>query len=75
MADGKIIEQDNYYSSQELIKSSLKILRTVDFAITSVLIKVGNGVPVHKEVLKDLDEALPIQAVLEVVGEAGTNRR
>jgi len=74
MADGKIIEQDNYYSSQELIKSILKILRTVDFAVTSVLIKIGNGVPVYKELLKDLDESLPIQAVLEVVGEAGTNR-
>jgi len=41
MTDGKIIEQDNYYSSQELIKSILKILRTFDFAVTSVLIKVG----------------------------------
>ncbi len=74
MADGKIIEETNCYSSQELINSILKTLRTVDFAVTSVLIKIGNGVPVHKELLKDLDESLPVQAVLEVVGEAGTNR-
>ncbi len=74
MADGKVIEENNCYNSQELMNSILKTLRTVNFAVTSVLIKIGNGVPVYKELLKDLDESLPVQAMMEVVGEAGTNR-
>jgi hypothetical protein len=74
VADGKVIEEDNCYSSHELIGSILKVLRTVNFSVTSVVVKIGNGVPVYKELLEDLDYALPPQAVLEVVGEAGTNR-
>ncbi len=74
LADGKVIEEANCYSNHELVNSILKILRTVNLSVTNVVIKIGNGVPVHKDLLLDLDEALPSEAVLEVVGEAGTNR-
>jgi len=74
VADGKVIEEGNCFSSKEVINSILKILRNVNFAVTNVSVKIGNGVPVYKELLKDLDDALPPQVVLEVVGEAGTNK-
>jgi len=74
LADGKVIEEGNCFSSKEVINSIIKILRNVDFAVTSVSVKIGNGVPVYKELLEGLDGALPPQVVLEVVGEAGTNK-
>jgi hypothetical protein len=74
LGDGKVIEEGNCFSSKEVIDSILKILRNVTFAVTSVSVKIGNGVPVYKELLKDLDDSLPPQVVLEVVGEAGTNK-
>ncbi len=74
MADGKVIEEGNCFSTKEVINSILKILRNVNFAVTSVSVKIGNGVPVYKELLEDLDDALPSQVVLEVVSEAGTNK-
>ena len=74
LADGKVIEEGNCFSSKEVIDSILKVLRNVNFAVTSVSVKIGNGVPVYKELLKDLDDALPTQVTLEVVSEAGTNK-
>ncbi len=74
LADGKVIEEGNCYNSRELVNSILKIIRTVNFSVTSVSVKIGNGVPVYKELLQDLDDALPAEVVLEVVDEAGTNR-
>jgi hypothetical protein len=41
--------------------------------VTTVLVKIGNGVPVYKELLEAMDEALPPKIELEVVNEAGTN--
>jgi hypothetical protein len=73
VADGKVIEQGNCYSSHEIINGILKILRTVNFSVTRVSIKIGNGVPVYKELLQDLDDSMPPQVSLEVVNEAGTN--
>ncbi|MCL5876496.1 MAG: hypothetical protein M1540_01630 [Candidatus Bathyarchaeota archaeon] len=74
LADGKVIEEGNYYSSHELTSSILKVLKTVNFATTDAVVKIGNGVPVYKELLEDLDCTLPLQVALEVVSEAGTNR-
>jgi hypothetical protein len=74
MADGKVIEEGNCFSSEEVIGSIIKILDNVDFAVTTVSAKIGNGVPIYKELLGDLDDALPPQVALEVVDEAGTNK-
>ncbi len=72
--DGKVIEEGNCYSIQEVTTSITKTLRGVDYAQTNVSVKIGNGVPVYKELLAALDQALPLQVSLEVVSEAGTNK-
>jgi hypothetical protein len=74
MADGKVIEEDNCYSSQEVINNIIKILKNVNFSRTAVSVKIGNGVPVYRELLEALDSTLPPEVALEVVGEAGTNK-
>jgi hypothetical protein len=74
VADGKVIEEGNCFSTKEVIDSILNVLRNVDFTVTSVSVKIGNGVTVYKKLLEDLDDALPLQVDLEVVSEAGTNK-
>lgn len=74
LGDGKVIEEANCFSTKEIFDNILKVLRNVNFALTSVSVKIGNGVPVYNDLLEDLDDALPPQVVLEVVGEAGTNK-
>ena len=73
IADGKVIEEGNCSSTQEVIKSIIKTIRNVNFTVTNVSVKIGNGVPVYKELVKALDDALSTAVVLEVVSEAGTN--
>ena len=74
LGDGKVIEEGNCFSTKELIDTILKIIRNVDFDVTNVSVKMGNGVPIYKELLEGLDSALPLQVVLELVSEAGTNK-
>ena len=74
IADGKVIDENNCYSKHELVDCILRIIRSVNFTQTSVIVKIGNGVPIYHELLEALDEALPPQVVLEVVSEAGTNK-
>jgi transcriptional accessory protein Tex/SPT6 len=74
VADGKVIEEANCFSTKEVIGSILKVLRNVRFEVTKIIVKIGNGVPVYKDLLKSLDDALPSQIILEVVNEAGTNK-
>jgi transcriptional accessory protein Tex/SPT6 len=74
VADGKVIEEGNCYSTQEVISTITKTIKNVNFSQTAVSVKIGNGVPVYKELLEALDQALPLQVALEVVGEAGTNK-
>ncbi len=74
IADGKVIEEGNCFSTQEVVNSINKTIRNVNFTVTSVSVKIGNGVPVYKELVEALDDALPPAVVLEVVSEVGTNR-
>ena len=48
-------------------------LRTIDFSMTAITIKIGGGVPVYRHFLELLDEELPPQVSLQIVGEAGAN--
>lgn len=73
VADGKIIYRENCFSVQQVVTKILEILRNTRSASNTAAIKIGNGVPVYKELLKELAEALPEKVVLEVVNEAGTN--
>jgi hypothetical protein len=74
IADGNIIKVENCFSSKEIINSISKTLKKINFDQTSVCVKIGNGVPVHKDLLEALDQALPQQIILEVVNERGTNK-
>lgn len=74
IADGKVIEEYNCSSTKELINTIIKTIRNVNFSVTCVCVKIGNGVPVYKDLLGALDEALPLKVEIEVVNEAGTNK-
>ena len=73
IADGKVIKESNCFSTKEVIDTINKIIKNVNFSVTNVLVKIGNGVPIYKDLLKALDEALPPRVELEAVSEAGTN--
>jgi hypothetical protein len=74
IADGRVIEEGNCFSKPELISNIIKTIRNVNFLLTNVFVKIGNGVPIYKELLEELDGALPCHVALEVVSEAGTNK-
>jgi hypothetical protein len=74
VADGKVIMESNCYSIPEVINSITKTVKSIDFSKTPVTVKIGNGVPLYKDLLEELDDALPPKVALEVVNEAGTNR-
>ncbi len=74
IADGKVIEESNCFSAKELVDTINKTLKNVDLSETNVAIKIGNGVPVHKELVEALDEGIRPKVELQVVNEAGTNR-
>ena len=74
IADGKVIEESNCFSTKDVIDTINKTVKTINFSVTSVAVKIGNGVPVYKDLLEALDDALPLEVKLQVVNEAGTNR-
>jgi len=74
IADGKVFETENCFSIQEVLNKIRNTIKNVDFSLTAVSIKIGKGVPAYKDLLEALDLALPLEVVLEVVSEAGTNR-
>ncbi len=74
IGDGAVIERQNSLSVRETVDSIQTLLRGVDFSRTSVTVKVGSGVPIYRRIVDALDEELPPEATLEVVGEAGTAR-
>ena len=74
IADGKVFETENCFSIQEVLNKIRNTIKNVDFSLTAVSIKIGKGVPAYKDLLEAFDLALPLEVVLEVVSEAGTNR-
>lgn len=76
LADGKVVETGNCFSVTETVNKTKNILENLKYTpATSVLVKIGDGVPQYKEkLLQALDRELPSNIVLESVGEAGTNR-
>lgn len=73
IADGKVNETKNCFSIHEALSKVTSVLEDVDFASTSVSIKIGNGVPTYKELIRKFDLALPIEVAFEVVSETGTS--
>lgn len=76
LADGKVIETQICFSVGETIKKIKNIVSNLENTpITSVSVKIGDGVPAYKEeLLIALDNALPQSIMLESVSEAGTSR-
>jgi hypothetical protein len=73
VADGAVIDTENCFSVEETLNKVKSVLKTVNFSRSAVTVKIGNGVPVYRELLEAFDKALPPQVSLEIVGEAGTN--
>ncbi|MCL2642594.1 MAG: hypothetical protein FWD52_03660 [Candidatus Bathyarchaeota archaeon] len=73
IADGKLVDKTNCLSIQETDNKIKSILKNVNLSVTNVKIKIGNGVPVYKELIEALDNTLPSKIVLEIVSEVGTN--
>jgi len=74
VADGKVNETCNCFSIQETLDKVESIIKDSDEPSTAVSVKIGNGIPVYKALLKMLDAVLPPEVILEVVSEAGTDQ-
>jgi hypothetical protein len=74
IADGNIMEVENCFSAKEVIKCIKKTIKNVNYDQTNVFVKIGNGVPIYKDLLEALDKALSPQIRLQVVNERGTNK-
>lgn len=76
LAGGKVVETENCYSVEETLHKIETIIRNLEKTpVSSISVKIGDGVPACKEkLLQDLDETLPPKVILESVKEAGTNR-
>jgi len=73
IADGKVVDNANCLSILETGNKIKSILKNVNLSVTNVRIKIGNGVPIYKELIEALNNTLPSKIVLEVVNERGTN--
>ena len=73
VADGKVTETKNCFGTREVLDELKSVIKIFD-TFTKFVVKIGNGVPVYKELLATLDFELPREVVLVVVGEAGTDR-
>ncbi len=74
IADGKVITTKACFSLQEILNEVKATIVNLNLAQTRVVVKIGNGVQIYKELLIAFDSSLPSEAVLEVVSEAGTNK-
>jgi hypothetical protein len=73
VADGKVTETENCFGMQEVVNYVKNVAKSTDSS-SRITVKIGNGVPVYKELLTALDSELPEEVILEVVSEAGTDR-
>lgn len=76
LADGKVVETGNCFGIEETVDKIKSILKNFkNTPVTSILVKIGDGVPEYRDkLLRALDEILPSNVVLQSVREAGTNR-
>ena len=77
LAGGRVVETGNCYSEGETLQKIETIIKGLENTpVSTISVKIGDGVPACKErLLRDLDNTLPSNVVLESVREAGTNRR
>jgi hypothetical protein len=72
VCDGKVIYKENCFSVEEVLGKA-KEVSSINVGVKEIFIKIGNGVPVYRELAQALDETMPQNVVLEVVSEAETN--
>jgi hypothetical protein len=77
LAAGKVVETENCYSLDETVRRIDQVVKNLgDMAVSSILVKVGDGVPACREkLLNALDKTLPPRVTLESVREACTDSR
>lgn len=74
IADDFVFDTENCDSVRLAANKIRNTLRSLDLIRTDATVKIGNGVPVYKDLLDVLDLELQPEVKLEIVGEAGTNR-
>jgi predicted RNase H-like nuclease (RuvC/YqgF family) len=76
LADGILVETGNSFSLEETSERISGIVRNLrGSSVTSISVKIGNGVPSQeRDLIRMLDAQLPTNVSLESVSEAGTNR-
>jgi len=74
IADEFVVDTENCDSVRAAANKIRNTMRTIDPSRTEITVKIGNGVPIFKELLDTLDAELQPGVKLEIVGEAGTNR-
>ncbi|NLE05716.1 MAG: hypothetical protein GX638_13085 [Crenarchaeota archaeon] len=74
IADGQVIHSKNCYSTKETVDEVKNVLKVVDVSHSKVIIKIGNGVPIFRDLVERLDLMLPPLINMEVVGEQGTSQ-
>ncbi len=73
VADGMVLEAENCFGPREVLKYIKRTLKVLDLSKTIFTVKIGSGVPIYHELTQILDDELPLEVSLEIVGEAGTN--
>jgi len=73
VTDGKVNETRSCLGIHEAEKEVANLVKSFGSS-TEIKVKIGNGVPVYRELLESVDIDLPPKVVLEVVSEAGTDR-
>ncbi len=73
IADGKVVETRNCFGVHEISKEIGNITKTFDIS-ADITVKIGNGVPIYRELVQTLNSELPSNVTLEVVSEVGTDR-
>ena len=74
VADEFVVDTENCDSVRAVANKIRNTLRTIDLSKTETTVKIGNGVPIYKELFDALDAELQHEVKLEIVGEAGTTR-
>jgi hypothetical protein len=74
IADGKVNQTKACLNTHEVVSEVKTMIKNVNFVVTVVVVKIGNGIPLYKTLLAELDSALPSEVVLEIVSEAGTDK-
>lgn len=72
LGDDKVLETLNCSSLKETVNVIVNCLKRVPATVSAV--KIGDGAPTYaKELLHELDKALPPETVIEIVSETGTS--